>query len=192
MVVSAALARGVGPVRLRLPVPAVNSSRLIGRTHSSLLKLSSSPSSSSTTSPHGLRTISTVLTSSHSSCISTPSRQTNGNFSYLRSGSACSSSLDSCTHNPLNHRYFSSTSVRMVAEKIDGTAIAKEIRESIHNEIAERQKANSRFKPSLTIIQGMCVRVRVRVCVCVTIMAFWRGRDVFSGVVGLMSMCSWR
>jgi methylenetetrahydrofolate dehydrogenase (NADP+)/methenyltetrahydrofolate cyclohydrolase/formyltetrahydrofolate synthetase len=42
----------------------------------------------------------------------------------------------------------------MVAEKIDGTAIAKRIRERINKDIAERQKINPRFKPSLTIVQG--------------------------------------
>ncbi|RPA78597.1 FTHFS-domain-containing protein [Ascobolus immersus RN42] len=41
----------------------------------------------------------------------------------------------------------------MVAEKIDGNAVAKKIRERIHAEIAEKQKVSSRFKPSLTIIQ---------------------------------------
>lgn len=43
----------------------------------------------------------------------------------------------------------------MVAEKIDGTSIARSIRERINNDIAERQKINPRFKPSLSIIQGM-------------------------------------
>lgn len=42
----------------------------------------------------------------------------------------------------------------MVATKLDGTAIAKAIREKIGAEIAERQKLNPRFKPCLKIIQG--------------------------------------
>lgn len=42
----------------------------------------------------------------------------------------------------------------MVATKIDGTAIAKSIRERIGREIAERQKLNPRYRPSLKIIQG--------------------------------------
>lgn len=41
----------------------------------------------------------------------------------------------------------------MTAEKIDGNAIAKSIRERIGGEIAEAQKSNPRYKPSLTIIQ---------------------------------------
>lgn len=41
----------------------------------------------------------------------------------------------------------------MVAQKIDGTAIAKGIRERLHTEINEAQKLNPRFKPSLKIIQ---------------------------------------
>jgi methylenetetrahydrofolate dehydrogenase (NADP+)/methenyltetrahydrofolate cyclohydrolase/formyltetrahydrofolate synthetase len=42
----------------------------------------------------------------------------------------------------------------MAATKIDGTAIAKKIREDLHAEIAEKQKLNPRYKPSLKIIQG--------------------------------------
>jgi methylenetetrahydrofolate dehydrogenase (NADP+)/methenyltetrahydrofolate cyclohydrolase/formyltetrahydrofolate synthetase len=42
----------------------------------------------------------------------------------------------------------------MTAIKIDGTAIAKRIREGLHAKIEERQKANPKYKPSLKIIQG--------------------------------------
>lgn len=45
----------------------------------------------------------------------------------------------------------------MTATKIDGTAIAKNIRERIHKEIEDTQKTNPRFKPSLKIIQGISV-----------------------------------
>ncbi|MCJ1407232.1 tetrahydrofolate synthase [Ptychographa xylographoides] len=41
----------------------------------------------------------------------------------------------------------------MAAEKIDGTAIAKGIRERINAEIKETQAKNPRYKPSLTIVQ---------------------------------------
>ena len=41
----------------------------------------------------------------------------------------------------------------MTATKIDGTAIAKSIRERIANDIADKQAQNPRFKPSLVIIQ---------------------------------------
>ena len=41
----------------------------------------------------------------------------------------------------------------MTATKIDGTAIAKSIREKIAKDIAEKQAKNSRYKPSLVIIQ---------------------------------------
>lgn len=41
----------------------------------------------------------------------------------------------------------------MTATKIDGTAIAKTIRERLHQEIQDTQKINPRFKPSLKIIQ---------------------------------------
>jgi len=43
----------------------------------------------------------------------------------------------------------------MVAAKLDGTAVAKRIREKLRDEIAERQKSNPRFQPSLKIIQGV-------------------------------------
>lgn len=42
----------------------------------------------------------------------------------------------------------------MVATKLDGNAIAKSIRERIGREIAERQKLNPRYRPSLKIVQG--------------------------------------
>jgi methylenetetrahydrofolate dehydrogenase (NADP+)/methenyltetrahydrofolate cyclohydrolase/formyltetrahydrofolate synthetase len=42
----------------------------------------------------------------------------------------------------------------MTATKIDGTAIARNIREKLHAEIEQTQKTNPRYKPSLKIIQG--------------------------------------
>lgn len=41
----------------------------------------------------------------------------------------------------------------MTADKIDGTAIAKAIREGINREIAQMQQSNPRYRPSLTIVQ---------------------------------------
>ncbi|KAI9656513.1 MAG: tetrahydrofolate synthase [Bathelium mastoideum] len=41
----------------------------------------------------------------------------------------------------------------MTANKIDGTAIAKSIRERIADEIKQKQQSNPRYKPSLTIVQ---------------------------------------
>jgi methylenetetrahydrofolate dehydrogenase (NADP+)/methenyltetrahydrofolate cyclohydrolase/formyltetrahydrofolate synthetase len=46
----------------------------------------------------------------------------------------------------------------MTATKIDGTAIAKAIRERLHAEIEAAKKTNPRYKPSLKIIQGICPR----------------------------------
>jgi methylenetetrahydrofolate dehydrogenase (NADP+)/methenyltetrahydrofolate cyclohydrolase/formyltetrahydrofolate synthetase len=43
----------------------------------------------------------------------------------------------------------------MTATKIDGTAIAKQIRERLRAEIVETQKINPRYRPSLKIIQGI-------------------------------------
>lgn len=42
----------------------------------------------------------------------------------------------------------------MVATKLDGNSIAKAIRERLGAEIAEKQKKNPRYHPSLRIIQG--------------------------------------
>ena len=51
-------------------------------------------------------------------------------------------------------RSFSTSPINMTATKIDGTAIAKSIRERLHKEIEATQSANPRYKPSLKIIQG--------------------------------------
>lgn len=58
-----------------------------------------------------------------------------------------------------NNRLFSTTTAAMVARQLDGTAIAKAIRERIGAEIAERQKANPRYQPCLKIIQSMFARL---------------------------------
>lgn len=42
----------------------------------------------------------------------------------------------------------------MTATKIDGTAIAKSIRDGLKVEIEQIQQANPRFQPSLVIFQG--------------------------------------
>lgn len=49
---------------------------------------------------------------------------------------------------------FSTSAAAMVATKLDGTAIAKSIRQRLGEEIAEKQKLNPRYKPCLKIIQG--------------------------------------
>lgn len=51
-------------------------------------------------------------------------------------------------------RLFSSSSSIMTAQKIDGTAIAKAIRERLGAKIKDRQAQNPRYRPSLKIIQG--------------------------------------
>ena len=43
----------------------------------------------------------------------------------------------------------------MAAQVIDGTAIAKGIRQKLNAEIGEKQRTNPRYKPSLVIIQGV-------------------------------------
>jgi methylenetetrahydrofolate dehydrogenase (NADP+)/methenyltetrahydrofolate cyclohydrolase/formyltetrahydrofolate synthetase len=47
----------------------------------------------------------------------------------------------------------------MAATKIDGTAIARSIREGLKEEILQTQQSNSRFKPSLAIFQGTLLPV---------------------------------
>jgi hypothetical protein len=59
-----------------------------------------------------------------------------------------------CRKNPHFGRHFSSSPLRMTATKIDGTAIAKSIRERLGAEIKKKQESNPRYKPSLKIVQG--------------------------------------
>ena len=47
----------------------------------------------------------------------------------------------------------------MTATKIDGTAVAKKIRERLRAEIAQVKEINPRFQPSLKIIQGSWTRI---------------------------------
>jgi hypothetical protein len=54
-----------------------------------------------------------------------------------------------------SRRALSTDTPTMTAHKIDGTAIARAIREKINAEIQERQRSNPRYKPSLVIIQGI-------------------------------------
>lgn len=63
-------------------------------------------------------------------------------------------SLNSCVSQRFS-RSFSSSHTAMPATKIDGTAIAKKIRENLAAEVLERQSVNPRFQPCLKIIQGM-------------------------------------
>ena len=53
-----------------------------------------------------------------------------------------------------SRRHFSGSPRNMTAEKIDGTAIARDIRTRLQGEIKKRQETNPRYKPSLTIVQG--------------------------------------
>ncbi|KAL9008855.1 MAG: hypothetical protein Q9173_006061 [Seirophora scorigena] len=54
---------------------------------------------------------------------------------------------------PTRRRFASVTVNHMAAERIDGTAIAKAIRDKISSEIRQTQETNPRYKPSLTILQ---------------------------------------
>lgn len=49
----------------------------------------------------------------------------------------------------------------MAAAKIDGTAIAKSIRQGLKSEIEQIQVTNPRFKPNLVIFQGKHAHRRV-------------------------------
>ncbi|KAK5987446.1 Methylenetetrahydrofolate dehydrogenase [Cladobotryum mycophilum] len=68
----------------------------------------------------------------------------------------------SCQSSSLLHRSFSTTTSAMVATKLDGTAIAKAIREKIGAEIAETQNINPRYKPCLKIVQATYVRMKLK------------------------------
>ncbi|TVY20691.1 Cytoplasmic C-1-tetrahydrofolate synthase [Lachnellula arida] len=50
----------------------------------------------------------------------------------------------------------------MTATKIDGTAIARSIREKLQTEIQATQKINPRYKPSLKIFQATYVRMKLK------------------------------
>ena len=51
-------------------------------------------------------------------------------------------------------RLFSTSPCAMTATKIDGTAIARSIRERLGAQIQQRQQTNARYRPSLKIVQG--------------------------------------
>ena len=79
---------------------------------------------------------------------------------YLTSESKQSSALqvtsksrDKLVLHSLGSRSISSSAHRMAAERIDGTTIAKSIRERINAKIKKTQETNPRYKPSLTIVQ---------------------------------------
>ncbi|KAI0102067.1 hypothetical protein GGR51DRAFT_302416 [Nemania sp. FL0031] len=57
-------------------------------------------------------------------------------------------------HQPGSLRSFSTSPSTMTAIKVDGTAIAKSIREKLAAEVVEKQKLNPQYQPSLKIIQG--------------------------------------
>lgn len=61
-------------------------------------------------------------------------------------------------------RQFSYSFVNMTATKIDGTAIARRIRESLSAQIKKQQETDPEFKPSLTIIQGECGKLTAAGC----------------------------
>ena len=54
----------------------------------------------------------------------------------------------------------------MAGSKIDGTAVARSIRERLNAEIRERQESNPRFRPSLVICQGKYRRHDLGIGVC--------------------------
>ena len=57
-----------------------------------------------------------------------------------------------------------------MASKIDGTALAKRIREGLRQTIEETKKTNPRFRPCLKIIQGAFgIPHRMPVCVLLQI-----------------------
>jgi len=93
----------------------------------------------------------------HSNNSNSPTLKSRGrNLRPCRSHPTSATILSSFPHhNTSQGRSFSSTSAAMTASKIDGTAIAKKIREKLHAEIEGQQKINPRYRPSLKIIQGI-------------------------------------
>ena len=66
------------------------------------------------------------------------------------------------TKNLSGYRAFRTVPSAMAATRLDGTAIAKGIRERLGAEIAEKQQLNPRYKPTLKIIQGQCCSLQRR------------------------------
>ena len=122
-----------------------------------------------------LTTVSDNVTLHYALRTSTPIDQFTRLFSSARGNSACGASV---AHEPSSlharscrsahtlqkltrksvgegpgKRHFSKQPYNMVADRIDGTAIAKNIREKINADIKKIQETNPRYKPSLTIIQ---------------------------------------
>jgi hypothetical protein len=103
---------------------------------------------------HSLRSLHSVSTSSE---VSGKSRGRNLCRSRDFTPTSTSTNSEPSFLSPLyksQPRPFSSTPIAMTATKIDGTAIAKSIRERLQSEIQATQKINPRYKPSLKIIQG--------------------------------------
>ena len=109
--------------------------------------------------------VSNVASLTHTSSALRSTLRSNGQAS-LRSTFPRSATLISASNTPRpaplsynntitsSHRSFTSSAANMVAQKIDGNAIAKEIREGLHAQIDEKRRSNPRFNPSLKIIQG--------------------------------------
>lgn len=85
-------------------------------------------------------------------CTSLFSRSLSGAKSHWLSASISLSRV-SCLSN--RAQAFSTSYPAMAATKLDGTAIAKKIREKLAVEIVEKQKTNPNYKPCLKIIQGL-------------------------------------
>lgn len=102
----------------------------------------------SVTAPHRLHPTTINLLSSPPTSLKAPS----GLSTCLRHSPRTSACLTNSS-SP-SRRHYTTSSPKMGAAKIDGTAIAKAIREKLGAEIADKLKANPRYKPTLRIIQG--------------------------------------
>ncbi|KAK3331935.1 hypothetical protein B0T19DRAFT_89363 [Cercophora scortea] len=121
-------------------------------------------SSVSATAPTPTSTRSNTVTASSFNALLRPKTTTTTPTSALASFSLLGSSRYNNNHNhnpagPGAIRAFSSSAshATMAATKIDGTAIAKKIREGLRATIADKKQLNARFQPSLKIIQGACL-----------------------------------
>ncbi|KAJ5357558.1 Formate-tetrahydrofolate ligase FTHFS [Penicillium brevicompactum] len=84
-------------------------------------------------------------------------------ISSLRSSSYIYPRVTSCRSiDSLNFPSFRTFHGLAMAAKIDGTAIAKSIRQGLKTEIEHVQVTNPRFKPNLVIFQGTYVRMKLK------------------------------
>ncbi|KAK4194581.1 putative C-1-tetrahydrofolate synthase [Triangularia verruculosa] len=150
----------------RVPTPVFSGSRLISNSNRFSIESAENHKLLSTPSPEFRRCSSAQPDDRHSAAPRSAPRQSLPlspaiHAQRLRLTRNLTTNLTTALFHPasaqpnsfLAHRAFSSSSAVMVAQRIDGTAVAKRVREQLKAEIAEKKGINPRFQPCLKIIQ---------------------------------------